>query len=69
MLPQDAGERPPESDRRPGSLTAYLGPEKMWGWCSCSTKRDIKNRSYLGHVAADSDEDRFPEGLPPAWLS
>lgn len=33
------------------------------------TKRDIKNRRYLGHVAAESNEDRFPEGLLPAWLS
>lgn len=43
----------------PGSLTAYLGPGgKPWGWCSCSAKRDVKNRRYLGHGAAESDEDR-----------
>lgn len=28
------------------------------------TKHDIKNRRYLGHVAAETNENRFPEGLP-----
>ena len=46
-----------------GSLTAFLGPGKMWGWCSCSTKHDIKNRGYLGHWVAESNEDRFLEPL------
>lgn len=28
------------------------------------TKRDIKNRGYLGHVAAGTNEDRSPGGSP-----
>lgn len=64
MLPWAAGKRPPERDRQAASPIAYLGSEKMWGWCSCSIKRGIKNRRYLGHMAAESNEDGFPEGLP-----
>lgn len=48
---------------RAGRLTAYLGPRKMWGWCSCSTKCDIKNRRYLGLWGVGSSKDRFLEAL------
>lgn len=45
-------------------MSAYLGLGKMWRWCSCSTKRDIKNRRYLGHWVAESNEDRLLASLP-----
>lgn len=46
-----------------GSSTAYLGPGKMCGRCSCLIKRDIRNRRYLGHRVAELNEDGFHESL------
>lgn len=57
----EAGDR---ADGRAGSVTACLGPGKRWGWCSCSAKRDSKNRRYLGHGVAESIEDRLLESSP-----
>lgn len=36
-----AGQAAHRGDGRAGSVTAYLGPGKMWRWYSCLAKRDI----------------------------